>query len=280
MTINFSAEFFPPRDPQDDNILLEEAKKIAVYQPRYLSVTYGPAGLWADRTAGLAKRIRQETGIDTAAHITCIGQKKEGLLQQLDLYAEHGIKHIVALRGDLPRGKEKPAIADTDYFHYANEFVEAIKKHNPDFEISVGAYPETHKDAPSDAEDLRFFKQKIEAGAERAVTQFFFDTAVFSGFMDRARAVGIDCEIVAGLSAINDFERICRFAKNSQAHMPDELVKQFKDKPDDHLNMAAVFLRRQIMDLMKGGNRYFHFYTMNTAEPLITALNNLENLQY
>ena len=273
--VKFSAEFFPPRDPNDDDALLAEVKKIAVYKPRYLSVTYGPAGLWADRTAGLARRICEETGIETAAHMTCIGQTKDALFEQLDMYAAQGIKHIVALRGDIPRDKEKPAPDNTDYFHYANEFVEGIKAHNSDFDISVGAYPETHRDAVCAAEDLRFLKQKIDAGARRAVTQFFFETDVFAQFLEQARAAGIDCEIVAGLSAINDFERICRYAKGAKAHMPDALIKQFADQQEDHLSLAAVFLENQIKSLMQGGTRHFHFYTLNTAEPLLTALERL-----
>ena len=280
MTMNFnaefSAEFFPPRDPKDDDALLIEVKKIAEYRPRYLSVTYGPAGLWADRTAGLARRIREETGIETAAHMTCIGQKKDILFKQLDMYATQGIKHIVALRGDIPRDKEKPAPDDTGYFHYANEFVEGIKAHNPDFDISVGAYPETHRDAVSAAEDLRYLKQKIDAGARRAVTQFFFETDIFVKFVEQAQAAGIDCEIVAGLSAINDFERICRYAKGAKAHMPDTLIKQFADPHQDHLSLAAVFLENQIETLIQGGARHFHFYTLNTAEPLIRVLEKLE----
>lgn len=274
--VNFSAEFFPPRDPNDDDALLAEVKKIAIYRPRYLSVTYGPAGLWVDRTAGLARRIREETGIETAAHMTCIGQTKDVLFRQLDMYAAQGIQHIVALRGDMPRDKAKPVPDDTNYFHYANEFVEGIKAHNPDFNISVGAYPETHRDAVSAAEDLRYLKQKINAGASRAVTQFFFETDVFSKFLERARAAGIDCEIVAGLSAINDFERICRYAKGAKAHMPDALIKQFADPQRDHLSLAAVFLETQIKSLMQGGTRHFHFYTLNTSRPLIGVLDKLK----
>jgi methylenetetrahydrofolate reductase (NADPH) len=277
-TIHLSAEFFPPRDTEGEALLWKSVNAIASLKPRFLTVTYGAGGSTQDKTLETAVKIQEHTGIPTATHLTCVGAKKRDVIARLDTLWDAGIKHIVALRGDPPKGGAYPPLDDPDYFHYANELVAAIKAHNPAFEISVAAYPECHPQAACADTDMKNLKNKLDHGADRAITQFFFEKGCFQTFVKRARDFGIQNELVAGIMAVNNFAGTKRFSLNCGTNIPawlDEAFAKTEGNQTAHDDYAIALMQAQISELLDSGVSHFHMYSMNHVNPTMAAFKNL-----
>ncbi|GBL03838.1 methylenetetrahydrofolate reductase [Glaciecola sp. KUL10] len=260
--IEVSFEFFPASTPEMETTLWKSVERLAPLKPKYMSVTYGANSGERDRTHAVVKRINTETGIATAPHLTCVDATPDELRSIAKEYWDSGIKRIVALRGDLPQGVEK-----TDM--YASDLVTLLKD-VADFDISVAAYPEKHPEAPNDQFDLLNLKRKAEAGANEAITQFFFDSSVFLRFRDRAAAAGIDLDIVPGILPVTNYQTLVKFAGFTNVHVPNWLHKMYDglDKNDQTTRnlLGASIAMDQVKVLAKEGVKHFHFYTLNRSE--------------
>jgi methylenetetrahydrofolate reductase (NADPH) len=261
-----SFEFFPPRTEKMEETLWASIRRLAPVGPRFVSVTYGAGGSTRERTHATVARIQAETGIAAAAHLTCVDASAAEIEAIARAYWEAGIRHVVALRGDPPAGTPW-RLAPGGYAH-AHELVAGLTRVAP-FEISVAAFPEVHPEAPSPAFDLDNLKRKIDAGATRAITQFFFDNAAYLRFWDRARAAGITVPIVPGILPITNFTRTLEFAKVCGATVPPWLAELFEgldDDPETRQLVSATVAVEQCRLLQDEGMNEFHFYTLNRAE--------------
>jgi methylenetetrahydrofolate reductase (NADPH) len=262
-----SFEFFPPADAQMEQTLWRSVERLAPLAPRFVSVTYGADGSTRTRTHRVVSRIQQETALTGAPHLTCIGASRAQLEEIARGYWREGVRHLVALRGDPPQGA--PASAPpADGFAYAAQLVAALARVAP-FDISVAAYPEVHPEAPSAEADLDNLKRKIDAGATRAITQFFYDTQVFLRFRDRCARAGIRAPIVPGILPITRFTQVCSFAARCGASVPGWLHERFAGLEEDAETrrlIAASVAIAQVEDLRAHGVSEFHFYTLNRAE--------------
>ncbi len=263
--VSVSFEFFPPKTDQGRSRLDEAANALSELSPRFMSVTYGAGGSSQERTREAVDRLRESTGCEIAHHLTCVGATREEIdALARDLW-EAGNRHIVALRGDLPEGMERPG---EDGYPYAAELVEGLKR-VADFEISVAAYPEVHPEAPSAEADLDNLKRKFDAGADRAITQYFFETDDYFRFMDRVRANGIDQEIVPGIMPVTNLQSLIRFSAACGATVPQWLIDLFDGLEEDYQTrsmIAASVAIEQCTRLREQGVNSFHFYTLNRAE--------------
>lgn len=265
--IAVSFEFFPPKSPAMEATLWQSVAKLAPLAPRFVSVTYGAGGSTRERTHGLVERIARETPLAPAAHLTCVGASREEVDEVARAYWEAGVRHIVALRGDPPTPGEAFAPHAEGYAGSA-ELVAGLRR-VADFEISVGAYPEPHPDARSEAADVEHLKRKLGEGATRAITQFFFEPDTFFRFRDRCAAAGIDAEITPGILPVVNFAQARKFAQSCNASVPDWMERLFEgldDLPDARQLVAAAVAGELCRKLYAGGVRGFHFYTLNRAE--------------
>ncbi|HRK97057.1 MAG TPA: methylenetetrahydrofolate reductase [Alphaproteobacteria bacterium] len=265
--ISLSFEFFPPKNDAGRDSLLVEATKLAVLRPKFVTVTFGAGGSTKSGTFETALFLQKELGLTVGAHLSYFGTPKAELFAYADKLWENNIRHLVALRGDLPDGQSFSDYGEPDYFEYTSEFVEALLERHP-FDISVGAYPEKHPDAPSLAADIIALQKKCDAGAARAITQFFFETSVFQNFLTKTGQAGIYTQIVPGLLPIHDLQKICGFAEKCQAHVPDSVKKMFTSSSE---NAGVHLLATQIAELRTIGVTHFHFYTLNQSDMIIRA---------
>ena len=264
-TVSF--EFFPPKDEQMELTLWQSIERLAPLQPRFVSVTYGADGSTRSRTHNIVTRIQSSTALTAAPHLTCIGAPREEILDVARNYWAHGIRHIVALRGDPPTGTTT-YVPHPGGFAYAVDLVKGLKSVG-DFEISVATYPEVHPEAPSAAFDLDNLKAKLDAGADRAITQFFYDTDQFLRYRDQCAAAGITASIVPGILPITRFPQMLRMARRCGAGVPDWLAHRFDgldDDADTRRLIAAAVAIEQVQELEKHGVTEFHFYTLNRSE--------------
>lgn len=258
----YSFEFFPPKSEKSALDLVSSVKDLAHFQPKFMTVTFGTSGGSRDFTLQTLKNLQKAApGTAFGSHLTYISLTRQELDHYADLLWDQGIHHLVALRGDMPQDLVWPLDPDAEYYQYTSDFVEALKKRH-DFDISVGAYPEKHPDAPSLAADLEALRKKCNAGATRAITQFFFDNEVYYRFLDEVERTGIKTPIVPGLLPIHDFSKVCSFAARCHTHVPDHLKHRMQD-PSPHL--AEDILCEQIEDLIKNGVDHIHFYTLNKS---------------
>ncbi len=265
--IAVSFEFFPPKTEKMAETLWDSIETLAPLRPRFVSVTYGAGGSTRERTHATVERILKETPLTPAAHLTCVGATREEVDGIARGYWDAGVRHIVALRGDAcePGAKYQPHPGG-----YANaaELVEGLKRVAP-FEISVAAYPEIHPDSASRECDLENLKRKVDAGADRAISQFFFSADSFFRFQDDAAAAGIDVEIVPGILPVSNVATTRRFAQTCGAGIPqwlDQLFEGLDDLPSARQLIAATLAAELCGQLYAGGVRHFHFYTLNRAE--------------
>lgn len=266
-SIRVSFEFFPPADAAMESTLWQSVQRLAPLSPHFVSVTYGADGSTRDRTHQLVSRIQRETSLTGAPHLTCIGATREEMLEVARQYWREGIRHIVALRGDAPQGATQYE-PHPDGYAYASDLVAGLRS-VADFDISVAAYPETHPEAPSAEADLDNLRKKIDAGASRAITQFFFDTDDYLRFRDRCVAAGIHVSIVPGILPITRFPQVTRFAARCGAKIPNWLAERFAgldDDPETRRLIAANVAIEQVSRLRHHGVDEFHFYTLNRAE--------------
>ncbi|MBO6521885.1 MAG: methylenetetrahydrofolate reductase [Rhodospirillales bacterium] len=265
--VTVSFEFFPPKSDEAAETLWQAIKRLEPLGPSYVSVTYGAGGTTRERTHSTVTRIANETSMAPAAHLTCVGATRDEVDQVAQAYWDGGIRHIVALRGDAPDGANRYEPHPGGYA-YASDLVAGLKRIG-DFEISVAAYPETHPEALSAEADLDNLKRKIDAGATRAITQFFFDPDVFLRFLDRARAAGIAIPIVPGIIPVTNFTQTAKFAKMCGADVPDWMHGLFDgldEDPETRKLVAASVCAEQCRVLHANGIDEFHFYTMNKAD--------------
>ena len=265
--VQVSFEFFPPKSPEMEAKLWQAIGTLAPLRPRFVSVTYGADGSTRDRTHRIVSRIVAETGLVSAPHLTCVGADREEIRTIARAYHAEGINHIVALRGDPPQG----ATCYTPHpggYAYAVDLVRGLRE-VADFDISVAAYPEVHPEAPDADFDLDNLKRKFEAGASRAITQFFYDTENFLRFRDRCAARGINGPIVPGILPIAKFSQMLNFANRAGARVPDWLHERFAGLDADvdaQRVLGASVAIEQVETLRREGLDEFHFYTLNRAE--------------
>lgn len=266
--IRVSFEFFPPKSPKMEETLWSCIERLAPLRPNFVSVTYGAGGSTRERTHSTVARIVRETSLKPAAHLTCVDASRAEVDDVVRGYASAGVKHIVALRGDPAAGIGNAYQTAPDGYASTPDLIAGIRAIG-DFEISVSAYPEKHPESPDLPADIALLKRKVEAGATRAITQFFFDNDVFERYVDRVRAAGITIPIVPGIVPVLDFQRTAGFAAKTGASVPASLAKRFEGLENDektrHL-VATTVAAEQVFDLVKRGYRDFHFYTMNRAD--------------
>ncbi len=271
--LGISFEFFPPNTEAGREKLAGVRDALAPRGPRFFSVTYGAGGSTQDRTLTTVRQVR-ESGISTAPHLSCIGSEKQPLRELLARYREEGIDSLVALRGDLPSG-----MGGIGELRYANELVEFIREETGDhFEIAVAAYPESHPQAPSFERDLENFARKMQAGANLAITQYFFNADAYFHFVERARALGVEAPIVPGIMPITNYAKLARFSDACGAECPRWIRKQLEAYGDDSASIAAFgeeVISRLCQRLLDGGAPGLHFYTLNQAEPSLKILDNI-----
>ena len=261
-----SFEFFPPKSPEAEARLWDVVGVLAPLKPRFVSVTYGAGGSTRERTHATVTRIKRETPLTPAAHLTCVNATRGEIQAIAQGYWDAGIRHIVALRGDAPDGTSYTPTPGG--YAYADDLVKGLKEVG-DFDISVAAYPETHPQALSPQADLDHLKRKFDAGADRAITQFFFDVDLYLNFLERVRAAGITAEIVPGILPVTNVAQLKKFAAMAGASVPDwlsKLCEGLDEKPELRTLVAAMVAAEQCRLLMLAGISHFHFYTLNRAE--------------
>lgn len=265
--IQVSFEFFPPKTAEMEASLWQAICQLAPLRPRFVSVTYGAGGTTRERTHATVKRILAETNLVPAAHLTCVGASRAEVDAVVRSYGGIGVRHIVALRGDPPEGHGR-FVPHPDGYRDAAELVAGIRAIG-DFEVSVAAYPEVHPEASSPEADLDNLRRKIDAGASRAITQFFFDPEAYLRFLDRAHRAGIRVPIVPGILPVTHFARTCEFARRCGASIPASFAQMFEGLDSDPATrklVAAWIAAEQCRTLQSHGVREFHFYTLNRAE--------------
>lgn len=266
--VEVSFEFFPPKTEKMEAKLWECIERLEPLKPSYVSVTYGAGGSTRERTHQTVKRIRAETNLEPAAHLTCVGATRDEIDAIARQYWEDGIKHIVALRGDPPEGIGEKYVPHPGGYAFAADLVEGLKK-IADFEISVAAYPEVHPEAVSLEADLDNLKRKVDAGAARAITQGFFDVGNYLDFLEAVDKAGIDVPVVPGILPVTNFKRVQEFGAMTGMAVPDWMADLFEgldEDADTRRLVAATLAAEQCRVLYANGVKAFHFYTLNRAD--------------
>lgn len=266
--LGISFEFFPPKNDAMAESLWACVQRLAPLTPRFVSVTYGAGGSTRERTHQTVKRILDETALKPAAHLTCVAATKAETDEIIRGYWDMGVRHIVALRGDPVTGLGTPFEAHPEGYQSSVDLVAGIKAVG-DFEVAVSAYPEKHPDSPSIEAEIDLLKRKVDAGATRAITQFFFDNDHYFRYLDRVRKAGIGIEIVPGILPVQNFKTAASFATRCGTDVPGWLAKRFEGLDDDAETrrlVAAAVAVEQVFDLLDRGVSEFHFYTMNKAD--------------
>jgi methylenetetrahydrofolate reductase (NADPH) len=272
----FSLEYFPPRSKQGELSLAAARQELSKLNPAFASVTFGAGGSTQDGTYQTVKSIIDEDGIDAAPHISCISTNRETLAKMLEDYRELGVKRLVALRGDIPSGY---GMAEHNELRYANELVEFIRQKTGDYyTIEVAAYPEFHPQASSAKADLLNFKRKVEAGADSAITQYFFNPEAYFRFIEDCQSMGLDIPVIPGIMPITNYKQLARFSDACGAEIPRWIRKRLESYGDDLESIRQFGLdvvTRLCQRLLDGGAPGLHFYSMNRSEPVRTIWNNL-----
>jgi methylenetetrahydrofolate reductase (NADPH) len=279
--IRVSFEFFPPKTEEMEATLWESITRLAPLRPNFVSVTYGAGGSTRERTHATVKRILGETALTPAAHLTCVAATKPEIDEVIRGYHAAGVRHIVALRGDPIGGVGDKYAPHPGGYKNGADLVGGIRRLAPDIDVSVSAYPEKHPDSPTVAADIDMLKAKVDAGASRAMTQFFFENDQYFRYLDRVRAAGINVPIVPGILPVQNFKQTKNFAARTGASVPDWLAERFDGLDDDAATrklIAAAVAAEQVLDLVDRGVTDFHFYTMNRAD-LVYAVCHLLGLR-
>jgi methylenetetrahydrofolate reductase (NADPH) len=279
--IAVSFEFFPPATEDMEKTLWESIERLKPLSPQFVSVTYGAGGSTRERTHATVKRLLAETTLTPAAHLTCVAATRDEVDGIVRNFHDVGVRHIVALRGDPAGGAGTKYAPHPGGYENAADLVGGIKRINSDFEISVSAYPEKHPDSPTVAADIDMLKAKVDAGASRAITQFFFENDLYFRYLDRVRARGIDIPIVPGILPVQNFKAATNFAARAGASVPVWLAERFQGLDNDPTTrklIAAAVAAEQVIDLFDRGVTTFHFYTMNRAD-LVYAICHLLGLR-
>ena len=278
--IRVSFEFFPPKTEEMEKNLWESIARLAPLSPNFVSVTYGAGGSTRERTHSTVRRIVTETALTPAAHLTCVAATRAEIDSVIHSYQDAGVRHIVALRGDPTGGLGDKYAPHPGGYRNAADLVAGIKR-IADIEVSVSAYPEKHPDSPSVEADIDMLKAKVDAGASRAMTQFFFENDCYFRYLDRVRARGIDIPIVPGILPVQNFKQMRSFAERCGTSVPRWLAERFDGLDEDVATrklIAAAVAAEQVLDLVERGVTDFHFYTMNRAD-LVYAICHLLGLR-
>jgi methylenetetrahydrofolate reductase (NADPH) len=271
---HYSFEFFPPKTEQGQKNLQETRQALAKLNPQFFSVTYGAGGSTQQRTLSTVLEIQQESGIEAAPHLSCVGSTKQQIRDILSLYRDNGIKRIVALRGDLPSGSR-----DLGDLHYANELVEFIRVETGNhFTLEVAAYPEMHPQANNYSDDLHNFARKIKAGSDRAITQYFYNADAYFRFVDDCNKLGITIPIVPGIMPITNYVQLARFSDACGTEIPRWIRTRLESYGNDLRSIqqfGTEVVSRMCEQLLANDIPGLHFYTMNKIEPTMTIWNNL-----
>jgi len=265
--LQISFEFFPPKTDAMEDRFWDSIHKLAPLNPRFVSVTYGAGGSTRERTLRMVSRITSDTGVAAAAHLTCVGATRDEVDEVVRGYKAAGVNRIVALRGDPPEGVGHPFTPHPDGYQNAADLVAGLRRIG-NFDISVAAYPEKHPQSVDWQADIDNLKRKIDAGADRAITQMFFSNADYLRYVERARKAGISAPIVPGIQPIHSFKQISGFAARCGASIPSWLAERFDgldDDPETHALVAAAVAAEQVTELLDEGVTEFHFYTLNRS---------------
>lgn len=265
--IRVSFEFFPPKTPDMEARLWETVVRLAPLKPEFVSVTYGAGGSTRERTLHTVRRILQETELTPAAHLTSVNASTEEVDAVIQEFASMGVKRFVALRGDSPDGVGQAYRPHPNGYANGAELVAALARQG-DFDITVSAYPEKHPESPDFATDIEMLKRKVDNGATRAITQFFFDNDVYERYVERVRRAGIYIPIVPGIQPVHSFKQVVNFAGRCGTHIPAWIAERFsglENDPETHQLVGAAVAAEQVLDLVERGVSDFHFYTMNRA---------------
>jgi methylenetetrahydrofolate reductase (NADPH) len=266
--LNVSFEFFPPKTEAMEETLWRSIERLAPLSPSFVSVTYGAGGTTRERTHATVARILSETSLSPAAHLTCVAATCEEVDEVVRAYRDAGVRHIVALRGDPAGGIGAAYEPHPGGYASSADLVGGIGRVGG-FEISVAAYPEKHPESASLAVDIDMLKRKVDAGATRAITQFFFENDTYESYVEKVRAAGVGIPVVPGIVPVHSFEQVARFAKRAGASVPAWLARRFdglEDDPATRQLVAAAVAAEQVLDLVDRGVTDFHFYTMNRAD--------------
>ncbi|MGL4439220.1 MAG: methylenetetrahydrofolate reductase [NAD(P)H] [Bosea sp. (in: a-proteobacteria)] len=277
---NISFEFFPPKNDEMETALWEAVHRLETLNPNFVSVTYGAGGSTRERTHATVKRMVEETALKPAAHLTCVSASKAEVNEVIQSYWDAGVRHIVALRGDPAGGLGTAYVPHSDGYHQTSDLVAGIRTIG-DFEITVSAYPEKHPEAASLDADIDALKMKVDAGATRAITQFFFDNDLYFRFLDKVRARGITIPILPGIVPVQNFKQTANFARKTGASVPQWLADRFEGLEEDVATrrlVAAAVCAEQVIDLVDRGCTDLHFYTMNKAD-LVYAICHLVGIK-
>jgi methylenetetrahydrofolate reductase (NADH) len=274
---SLSFEFFPPRTKQGRENLIDTCLELNRFHPRYFSVTFGAGGSEQDKTMRIVQDLR-ERGVRVAPHISCVGLTRDRIIDMIEHYIELGIKNLVLIRGDLPDSSE---MLSGD-FHYASDLVTFIRQHTDDhFHIKVAAYPEYHPQASDAISDLKHFKTKMEAGADCAITQYFFDSGSYFHFVESCCRLGIKQPIIPGIMPIGDYEKLVRFSNMCGAQIPTWIHKRITAYGDDQRSIRQFGIEvvtQLCQTLIQNGAPGIHFYTLNQLEPTRTIVQELDEL--
>jgi methylenetetrahydrofolate reductase (NADPH) len=276
----FSFEFFPPKTEEGDRNLFEAIAALEPLQPDYVSVTYGAGGSTRDKTIEIVSRIREEFGLEAMAHFTCVGATVEELRSTLDQMVATGLDNVLALRGDPPAGQEEWTKTEGG-LEYSHQLVRLISSDYP-FSIGAACFPETHIHATSAEDDLRYLKEKVDAGVQFLVTQLFFDNAVYADFVERARAIGIDVPIIPGILPITNVAQLTRITTMCGASIPDSLRHELDvraDQPEAVHDFGVAYATLQCAELLADGAPGIHFYTLNRSPATRAILSALKLLR-
>jgi methylenetetrahydrofolate reductase (NADPH) len=279
--IRVSFEFFPPKTPEMEAALWRSIERLAPLGPSFMSVTYGAGGSTRERTHATVERMVRELDVPPAAHLTCVSASKAEVDAVVESYREAGVRHIVALRGDPAGGVGTAFEPHPDGYKSTADLISGIRRRAPEIELSVSAYPEKHPESPSVEADFDVLKAKVDAGANRAITQFFFDNGHYLRYVDEARKRGIHVPIVPGIVPVSNFRQTASFAARAGATVPDWFAARFdglEDDPGTRQLIAAAVAAEQVLDLVDHGVKDFHFYTMNKAD-LVYAVCHLLGLR-
>lgn len=278
--LSVSFEFFPPKTVKMEETLWKSVRRLEPLAPNFISVTYGAGGSTRERTHATVARILKETALKPAAHLTCVAATRAEVDAVIKDYWDLGVRHIVALRGDPPAGEGAPYAPHPGGYANGAELTAGIKR-IADFEVSVSAYPERHPDSPNFAADIDMLKAKVDAGASRAITQFFFDNDLYFRYLDRVRAAGIGIPVTPGFIPILNFNQVAKFAHACGTHMPSRIASRYEgldDDPETRKLVAATIAAEQVSALAAQGVTDFHFYTLNRAD-LVFAICHLLGLR-
>lgn len=279
--LRVSFEFFPPKTEQMEETLWRSIERLAPLSPSFVSVTYGAGGSTRERTHATVKRILSDTPLKPAAHLTCVGASKAEVDAVVDSYADLGVRHIVALRGDPVAGLGTPYIPHPQGYGHAADLIAGIKQRHPAVEVSASAWVERHPESRDWQTEMDNIKRKVDAGADRLITQFFFDNDLYDSYLKRIRAAGIRLPVVPGIVPMLNFAQTAKFAAKAGASMPPWLAQRFEGLEDDPATrqlVAAAVASEQVLDLVDRGVTNFHFYTMNRAD-LVYAICHLLGLR-